>query len=44
VDPDGRRVIVSAAAAAREAARPEHTVVFVQNFFEELRRRAPVGP
>jgi hypothetical protein len=24
-------------------AKTEHTVMFVQNFFDELRRRAPVG-
>jgi hypothetical protein len=43
VAPDGRRIIVTAAAATREALRPEQTIVFVQNFFEELRRLAPVG-
>jgi hypothetical protein len=23
-------------------AKPEHSIVFVQNFFDELRRRAPL--
>jgi Tol biopolymer transport system component len=44
VAPGGRRVIVAAPVAEREAPQSEHTIAFVQNFFEELRRRAPVGP
>ena len=39
----GRRIIVAAPVAASEA-RAEHTIAFIQNFFEELRRLAPVGP
>jgi hypothetical protein len=26
-----------------EAPKQEHEVVFLENFFDELRRRAPVG-
>jgi serine/threonine-protein kinase len=44
VAPDGRCLVVAEAVAAREAPRPEHTIAFVQNFFEELRRRVPAGP
>jgi len=40
--PDGRRVAAVMPIAAKGAPRREHTLVFVQNFFDELRRRAPV--
>jgi hypothetical protein len=40
---DGRRVAVVVPVATREAPKPEHSVTFVLNFFDELRRRAPVG-
>jgi Tol biopolymer transport system component len=43
VAPGGARVLVASPVAARGTSRPEHTVVFVQNFFDELRRLAPVG-
>jgi len=29
--------------AAGDAPTQEHTLVFLQNFFDELRRRVPVG-
>ena len=41
--PDGNRVAVLEPTASREASKPERSVVFVLNFFEELRRRVPVG-
>ena len=41
---DGTRLAVSVPATATEVRRQEHTVVFLQNFFDELRRRAPVRP
>ncbi len=41
--PDGRRVAVRVAVGTPEAQTQEHSVVFVLNFFDELRRRAPVG-
>jgi hypothetical protein len=44
VAPDGKRVAVSVPATATEVRRQEHTVVFLQNFLDELRRRAPVRP
>ena len=41
--PDGRRVAVSVAVGTPDVQAQEHSVVFVLNFFDELRRRAPVG-
>jgi len=37
--PDGRRVLVVTRPAPVDAAVPEHEIVIVQNFFDELRRR-----
>jgi len=41
--PDGKRALVRVPVAAPEAPKTEHTVVFLENFFDELRRRVPVG-
>ena len=41
--PDGKHVVVLTTATGGDAARPEHSVMFLQNFFDELRRRVPVG-
>jgi serine/threonine-protein kinase len=41
--PDGKRVAVLTPVTTGEATKPEHEVVFLQNFFDELRRRVPVG-
>ena len=41
VTPDGRLLMMMPTLA--EGAPNEHTVMFVQNFFDELRRRVPVG-
>jgi hypothetical protein len=43
LSPDGKRLIVMTPTAGSEAPKPEHTVVFLQNFFDELRRRVPTG-
>jgi WD40 repeat protein len=43
VAPDGRRVAVLAPVAAADAPKQEHQVVLLLNFFDELRRRAPVS-
>jgi hypothetical protein len=45
LSPDGKRlaVVTPMAAAAAEAPKPEHEVVFLENFFDELRRRVPTG-
>ena len=41
--PDGKRVVVIAPVESAEAPKQEHEVVFLENFFDELRRRAPAG-
>jgi serine/threonine-protein kinase len=42
--PDGKRVaVVTSAESSDDAPRQEHEVVFLQNFFDELRRRVPLG-
>ncbi|MGQ0737202.1 MAG: hypothetical protein ACT4QD_26595, partial [Acidobacteriota bacterium] len=40
--PDGTRVAVVAPADAVQAPRRDHHVVFLLNFFDELRRRVPL--
>jgi len=42
--PDGKRMVITLPATTTAAPTQEHTIVFVQNFFDELRRLAPVGP
>jgi Tol biopolymer transport system component/tRNA A-37 threonylcarbamoyl transferase component Bud32 len=41
VAPDGRLLVMIPTLAAGTTA--EHTLMFVQNFFDELRRRVPIG-
>jgi hypothetical protein len=41
--PDGKRVAVVTPVESAEAPQQEHEVVFLQNFFDELRRRMPLG-
>jgi serine/threonine-protein kinase len=41
--PDGKRVLVLSQAESAEQPKPEHEVVFLANFFDDLRRRAPMG-
>ena len=41
--PDGKRLVVATPVVTPNAPAQEHTVVFVQNFFDELRRRVPIG-
>ena len=44
IAPDGKRLIVfMSTATVGETPKAEHTVMLVQNFFDELRRRVPVG-
>jgi serine/threonine-protein kinase len=40
--PDGKRVAILRPVQTVAEAKPEHSIVFVQNFFDELRRRAPL--
>ena len=41
--PDGKRVAVLTPIESAEAPKQEHEVVFLLNFFDELRRRVPAG-
>ena len=41
--PDGKRIVALMPAAGGDAQQVKNHVVFLQNFFDELRRRAPVG-
>jgi serine/threonine-protein kinase len=41
--PDGGRAVVNVPVSTPETSRQERSIVFVLNFFDELRRRAPVG-
>jgi Tol biopolymer transport system component/predicted Ser/Thr protein kinase len=41
--PDGKRVAVVTPEDSPEAPKQEHEVVFLQNFFDELRRKAPLA-
>jgi serine/threonine protein kinase/Tol biopolymer transport system component len=41
--PDGKRIAVVTPVESAEAPKQEHDVVFIENFFDELRRRAPTG-
>jgi serine/threonine-protein kinase len=41
--PDGKRVAVVTPVGSADAPTQEHEVVFLQNFFDELRRRVPLG-
>ena len=42
VAPDGKRLALILPTATREAPRQDHTVVFVQNILDQLRRYAPL--
>lgn len=41
--PDGKRVLTLAPVGSAEAPKPEHEVVFLENFFDYLRQRVPLG-
>jgi serine/threonine-protein kinase len=41
--PDGKRLAVLTPVQSGQAPKIEHEIVFLENFFDELRRRAPVG-
>ena len=41
--PDGKRVAVVTPVESAEAPKQEHEVVFLLNFFDELRRRVPTA-
>ena len=39
---DGKRLMAVMPSVTGPAPRAEHTLVFMQNFFDELRRRVPI--
>ena len=41
--PDSKRVAVLTPVESAETPKQDHEVVFLQNFFDELRRRVPAG-
>jgi hypothetical protein len=41
--PDGKRVVVLTPVESAEAPTQDHEMVFLLNFFDELRRRVHVG-
>jgi serine/threonine-protein kinase len=43
LSPDGKRVAVLTPVESAEAPKQEHEVVFLENFFDELRRRVPIS-
>jgi Tol biopolymer transport system component/predicted Ser/Thr protein kinase len=43
LSPDGKRLVVMAPVDAADSPRADHEVVFLENFFDELRRRVPAG-
>ena len=43
LSPDGKRLAVLTPVASPEAPRQEHEVTILFNFFDELRRRVPLG-
>jgi hypothetical protein len=40
--PNGKRIVAVMPAEGLETQPSQHQVVFLENFFDELRRRAPV--
>jgi hypothetical protein len=43
IAPDGKRIAVLMPAGAPEAPQAQNHVIFLENFFDELRRKVPVG-
>jgi hypothetical protein len=41
--PDGKRVVALIPEGTGQAPPPEHEIVMLQNFSDELRRRVPLG-
>ena len=41
--PDGKRVVALVPEGTAKAPPPEHEIVMLQNFADELRRRVPLG-
>ena len=43
VAPDGKRIVALIPVDAPEAQQSQNHVIFLENFFDELRRKVPVG-
>jgi hypothetical protein len=43
LDPSGNRVVVITPVDAPETPKADHAFVLLENFFDELRRRVPLG-
>ena len=43
LSPDGKRIALLTPVDTLETPKPEHEIVFLQNFSDELRRRVPMG-
>ena len=43
LSPDGKRFVVLLPAEGAEEQKAQNHVTFLQNFFDELRRRVPTG-
>jgi len=41
--PGGKRIVAVMPAEAKGAQEPQNHVVFLENFFDELRRKVPTG-
>jgi serine/threonine-protein kinase len=41
--PDGKRIVALMPAETAEAQRAQSHVIFLENFFDEVRRKFPVG-
>jgi hypothetical protein len=41
--PDGKRIVTLMTVGAPESQQPQNHVIFLENFFDELRRRVPTG-
>jgi hypothetical protein len=43
VAPDGKRIAALMPAEATETQKARNHIIFLENFFDELRRKVPVG-
>ena len=41
--PDGRRIAALMPVEGQEAQKAQNHLIFLENFFDELRRKVPVG-
>ena len=43
LDPDGKRIVALMPVEGQETQQVQNHVIFLENFFDELRRKVPVG-